>query len=53
MTEKYLNDVKEIEKLKIMDTDMVGRNIFHLSVQREEPLEYLLDKFAKVERRGW
>ena len=48
ITEKYLNEQKEIEKLKILDTDMIGRNIFHLSVQREELLELVLDKFAKV-----
>ena len=48
MTEKYLNDQKDIEKLNITDKDMSGRNIFHLSVQREELLEFLLDNFKKV-----
>ena len=48
MTEKYLNEQEDVEKLKITDTDLTGRNIFHLSVQREELLEYLLDAFEKV-----
>ena len=48
MTEKYLNDQGDIEKLNITDKDMSGRNIFHLSVQREELLEFLLDNFKKV-----
>jgi hypothetical protein len=49
MTEKYLhNEQKDVEKLQITDTDMTGRNIFHLSVQREELLEFVLEKFEKV-----
>ena len=48
MTEKYLNEQKDVEKLKITDTDITGRNIFHLSVQREELLEFVLEKFEKV-----
>ena len=48
MTEKYLNDQEDIEELKITDRDTFGRNIFHLSVQRKELLEFLLDKFLKV-----
>jgi hypothetical protein len=48
MTEKYLNEQKDVEKLEITDTDMTGRNIFHLSVQREELLEFVLEKFEKV-----
>jgi hypothetical protein len=48
MTEKYLNEQKDVEKLQITDTDITGRNIFHLSVQREELLEFVLEKFEKV-----
>ena len=48
MTKKYLNEQEDVDKLKITDTDLTGRNIFHLSVQREEFLEYLLDAFEKV-----
>ncbi|XP_028406994.1 transient receptor potential cation channel subfamily A member 1-like isoform X2 [Dendronephthya gigantea] len=47
--EKFLSDQKDIEKLQITDADITGRNIFHLSVQREELLEFLLDKFKKHE----
>ena len=49
MTEKYLNDQNDVQKLDITDTDMNGRNIFHLSVQREELLEFLLGNFKKVQ----
>ena len=48
MTEKYLNDHKDIEKLNITDKDASGKNIFHLSAHREELLEFVLDKFKKV-----
>ncbi|CAB4009211.1 Hypothetical predicted protein [Paramuricea clavata] len=47
ITEKYLNEQKDVEKLKVTDTDITGRNIFHLSVQREELLEFVLEKFEK------
>jgi hypothetical protein len=46
ITEKYLNEQKDVDK--ITDTDITGRNIFHLSVQREELLEFVLEKFEKV-----
>ena len=48
MTKKYLNEQDDVDKLKITDTDLTGRNIFHLSVQRVELFEYLLDAFEKV-----
>lgn len=48
MTEQYLAEIKDIENLKIKDSDDFGRNIFHLSVQREKLLEFLLEKFKKV-----
>ena len=53
MTEKYLNDQEDINKLNIIDKDMNGRNIFHLSVQREELLEFVLDNFKKVRVNVW
>ena len=48
MTEKFLNDQEDINNLNITDKDINERNIFHLSVQREELLEFVLDKFKKV-----
>ena len=48
ITEKYLKEQTDVEKLKITDTDLTGRNIFHLSVQREELLEFVLGNFEKV-----
>ena len=53
ITEKYLNDQEDINKLSIIDRDMNGRNIFHLSVQREDLLEFLLDNFKKVRMNVW
>ena len=53
ITEKYLNDQEDINKLNIIDRDMNGRNIFHLSVQREDLLEFLLDNFKKVRMNVW
>ena len=53
MTEKYLNDQEDINKVNIIDKDMNGRNIFHLSVQREELLEFVLDNFKKVRVNVW
>ncbi|XP_046854435.1 transient receptor potential cation channel subfamily A member 1-like isoform X2 [Xenia sp. Carnegie-2017] len=50
MTEQYLAEIKDIENLKIKDSDDFGRNIFHLSVQREKLLEFLLEKFKKHEQ---
>lgn len=47
ITEKYLNDQKEINALNLIETDLTGKNLFHLSVQREELLEFLLKKFEK------
>ena len=48
ITKKYLNDQKDISQLDITKTDIKGRNIFHLSVQTTELLEFLLEKFSKV-----
>ena len=48
ITEKYLNDQKDISQLDITKTDIKGRNIFHLGVQSTELLEFLLEKFEKV-----
>lgn len=47
MTERYLAKTKN-EDLSITDSDDFGRNIFHLSVQREELLKILLKHFEEV-----
>ena len=47
MTERYLAKAKN-EDLSITNRDDFGRNIFHLSAQREKLLEFLLEKFKKV-----
>ena len=51
MAEKYLNGQKDLDALNINATDPTGRNLFHLGVQREELLEFLLEKFKKVDLR--
>ena len=53
MVEKFLNDQEDINNLNITDKDMNERNIFHLSVQREELLEFVLDKLKKVRVNVW
>ncbi|XP_046854432.1 transient receptor potential cation channel subfamily A member 1-like isoform X2 [Xenia sp. Carnegie-2017] len=49
MTQRYLEKTKN-EHLSIADSDDIRRNIFHLSVQREELLEILLKHFEKHEQ---
>ncbi|XP_046854437.1 transient receptor potential cation channel subfamily A member 1-like isoform X2 [Xenia sp. Carnegie-2017] len=49
MTERYLGKAKN-EDLSITDIDDFGRNIFHLSVQREELLKILLKHFEEHEQ---
>lgn len=52
MTQRYLAKTKS-EHLSITDSDDIRRNIFHLSVQREELLEILLKHFEKVRIMSW